>query len=72
MNAEKPTWHNEILPPASDEVLGDLNRTLPLSSFYLAGGTGLALTFGHRVSQDFDFFSPDLFNEEALIQKCKD
>lgn len=26
--------------------------------FYLAGGTGLALYFGHRDSIDFDFFSP--------------
>jgi len=27
------------------------------SSFYLAGGTGLALQLGHRDSVDFDFFS---------------
>jgi len=59
MNNEKPMWHKEILPPASDEVLGVLNRTLPLSQFYLAGGTGLALMLGHRLSRDFDFFSPD-------------
>lgn len=69
MNDEKSTWHNEILPSASAEVLGDLQRSLPLSSFYLAGGTGLALMLGHRLSRDFDFFSPDLFNEEVLIQK---
>ncbi len=25
-------------------------------SFYLAGGTGLALQLGHRRSDDFDFF----------------
>jgi hypothetical protein len=71
MNTEKPMWHKEILPPASDEVLGDLNRTLPLSPFYLAGGTGLALILGHRLSRDFDFFSPDLFDEEVLIQKMQ-
>jgi hypothetical protein len=28
------------------------------SGFYLAGGTALALQIGHRVSVDFDFFSP--------------
>jgi hypothetical protein len=29
------------------------------SSFYLAGGTGLALQFGHRRSDDLDFFSAE-------------
>ncbi len=34
-------------------------RSLPwLNEFYLAGGTALALTYGHRVSVDLDFFSP--------------
>ncbi len=69
MNTNKTTWHKEILLPASDEVLAALNRTLMLSQFYLAGGTGLALMLGHRLSRDFDFFSADLFNEEVLIQK---
>ncbi|MHB9010669.1 MAG: nucleotidyl transferase AbiEii/AbiGii toxin family protein [Ignavibacteriaceae bacterium] len=61
-------WHKEILPPASHEVLSDLLQTIPLSRFYLAGGTGLALLLGHRLSRDFDFFSTQLFNEESLIQ----
>jgi len=34
--------------------------------FYLAGGTGLALQIGHRVSNDFDFFSESDFNNEFL------
>ncbi len=37
------------------------------SGFYLAGGTGLALHFGHRRSVDFDFFAPEAFHEEALL-----
>ena len=48
-------WHKEILPFASREVLSDLLRTMSLSQFYLAGGTGLALLYGHRLSRDFDF-----------------
>ncbi len=28
-----------------------------LTGWYLAGGTGLALQLGHRISYDFDFFS---------------
>jgi hypothetical protein len=30
-----------------------------IKSFYLAGGTGLALHLGHRFSVDLDLFSPD-------------
>lgn len=37
--------------------------------FYLAGGTGLALQIGHRESVDFDFFSPQPFDTEAMIQR---
>jgi len=40
-----------------------------LAGFYLAGGTGLALQFGHRLSRDLDFFSQELFGEEALLQR---
>lgn len=71
MNNEKFRWYKEILPPFSEKVLDDLDRAISLSPFYLAGGTGLALTLGHRLSRDFDFFSVDLFNEEALIQKMQ-
>ncbi len=34
--------------------------------FYLAGGTGLALQIGHRVSEDFDYFTNISFNNEQL------
>lgn len=32
------------------------NKLANFSDFYLAGGTGLALQIGHRISVDFDFF----------------
>lgn len=35
--------------------------------FYLAGGTGLALQLGHRISEDFDFFTSSNFNNDALL-----
>lgn len=35
-------------------------------SFYLAGGTGVALQLGHRKSFDFDFFTPVDFSPEEL------
>lgn len=37
-----------------------------IKGFYLAGGTGLALQLGHRVSEDLDFFSDEAFEAEAM------
>jgi len=34
--------------------------------FYLAGGTGLALLVGHRISVDFDFFSDEPIKKNLL------
>ena len=34
--------------------------------FALIGGTNLALRFGHRISEDLDFFSVNDFNENEL------
>jgi len=36
------------------------------SDFVLYGGTGLALQLGHRVSEDFDFFSSSEFDPDRL------
>ncbi|MDR3626615.1 MAG: nucleotidyl transferase AbiEii/AbiGii toxin family protein [Ignavibacteriaceae bacterium] len=71
MDNNKFFWHKEILPFASDEILVELKRKLLFPQFYLAGGTGLALMLGHRLSRDFDFFSQELFNEEILLQKLQ-
>lgn len=38
-------------------------------TFYLAGGTGLALQIGHRKSIDFDFFSERQFDTSELFRK---
>lgn len=40
-------------------------------SFYLSGGTGLALQIGHRKSFDFDFFSNKEFLPEELSSAIK-
>lgn len=40
---------------------------LRLHGFYLAGGTGLALQLGHRISDDLDFFSHQSFNPEEIV-----
>jgi len=40
-----------------------------MNEFYSAGGTGLALQIGHRDSIDFDFFSNQSFDPNAMIQR---
>jgi len=40
-------------------ILGE-NKILP-DKTYLAGGSALALQYGHRISVDFDFFTPSTF-----------
>jgi len=39
-------------------VLTEFSQSAIAKSFYLAGGTALALQIGHRLSVDLDFFSP--------------
>ena len=46
-----------------------LGESKLMKDAYLAGGTALALQIGHRVSVDFDFFTPKTFSEQILIQK---
>lgn len=40
-------------------------------SFYLAGGTALALQLGHRLSLDLDFFTKEEFNGRDLVQRLR-
>ncbi|MEK7076829.1 MAG: nucleotidyl transferase AbiEii/AbiGii toxin family protein [Patescibacteria group bacterium] len=61
--------HREVLPKQTERLLPSLVALPPLQQFYLAGGTGLALKLGHRVSGDLDFFSEDAFDEAKLIEK---
>jgi len=42
-------------------------QTLPeFGSFYLAGGTALALQLGHRISKDLDLFSSEKFKTNTI------
>lgn len=54
------------LPPGRIEVLESLARIKGLKNFYLAGGTAVALHLGHRISEDFDFFTPQEFSASLL------
>ncbi|MBL8088993.1 MAG: nucleotidyl transferase AbiEii/AbiGii toxin family protein [Anaerolineales bacterium] len=52
-----PHWN--ALTPATQDAFRLLNKLEMTKRFYLAGGTGLALHFGHRYSIDLDFFSDE-------------
>ncbi len=50
----------------AQDALGVLGKSGVLAKSYLAGGTALALHLGHRMSQDFDFYTKGQFSVEAL------
>ncbi len=67
---------NSIFEAAVSENTLDLIRKIGdrISGFYLAGGTGLALQLGHRLSEDLAFFTDeplDVVTMEALIKPDK-
>ena len=53
--------HEKVLPKHSRQLLARLeaDEAQALKGWVLAGGTGLALQLGHRISEDFDFFRKD-------------
>jgi hypothetical protein len=57
----------EILTDAQQTVLELLSRIPEIQTFYLAGGTALALHLGHRRSRDFDFFRSKEFRPQDLL-----
>ncbi len=65
--------HEKVLPRGSRELLAKLESlTAPeLEGWTLAGGTGLALQLGHRVSVDFDFFRTDRFSPDNLFRRLR-
>lgn len=60
--------HEKVLPKGSVKLLDRLAAAGAgvLEGWILAGGTGLALRFGHRISQDFDFFRTEPFEVAAM------
>jgi hypothetical protein len=64
-------WHRETVDSGVEQTLRDLHNVPALTSFYLAGGTGLALRLGHRRSVDLGFFLSEDFNEDSVLQKLQ-
>lgn len=61
----------EILTGPQQALLELLSRIAEVRSFYLAGGTALALHLGHRRSRDFDFFSAAQFLPQDLLSRLR-
>ena len=49
-------------------TIKELDQLPALSHFALAGGTNLAIRFGHRESQDIDLFCPEIVGIKHLEQ----
>ena len=61
--SHRPTaMHTESLEQNTKSVLDKIAGKEFAKPFYLAGGTALALHFGHRISIDLDFFTPEIFS----------
>lgn len=61
--------YTQILTAKQKQILQNL--TFLGKSFYLGGGTALALQLGHRTSLDFDFYSPEKFVASRIIADFK-
>ena len=62
----------QILTEAQQTVLELLSRIPEVRTFYLAGGTGLALHLGHRRSEDFDFFRAGALVPQDLLTALRE
>ncbi|HXM41060.1 MAG TPA: nucleotidyl transferase AbiEii/AbiGii toxin family protein [Bryobacteraceae bacterium] len=64
-------WHPETIEHGAVETLRALRDQSLIGDAYLAGGTALALHFGHRISVDLDFFVPAFFEEDQPLARLK-
>ncbi|MCL6478652.1 MAG: nucleotidyl transferase AbiEii/AbiGii toxin family protein [Peptococcaceae bacterium] len=62
----------QVISKDRQDLLELLGRQNILKDFYLAGGTGAAIHMGHRISEDFDFFSRHDFNTFGIIQSLSE
>jgi hypothetical protein len=61
-----------ILTKSQRTALEIITGTTLVKTFYLAGGTALAMHLKHRYSDDFDFFSQKTFQPKSVITLLKD
>jgi len=56
----------EVLDERRNTLLKKIVKNMPVKNSYLAGGTAIALQLGHRISYDFDWLTPEIFNPEKV------
>lgn len=61
----------QVLAQPAQSLLERLGETPALKPFYLAGGTGLALQLGHRLSVDLDWFAREEFDGVSLAKELE-
>jgi len=61
--------HIETINEQTKRVLDKIKKFGAAKSFYMAGGTALAVHLGHRASIDLDFFSQKSFSTAELKNK---
>jgi len=61
----------DALPKKLKAILKKITPIVRAERFYLAGGTGLALQIGHRVSEDLDFFKDVSFDPNSLLSTLR-
>lgn len=59
----------QVLQKGAKDTLAILGQSGLLKNAYMAGGTGLALQLGHRISVDFDFFTEKKFKARPLVEQ---
>ncbi len=59
--------HESVLTATQTRVLRAVGPMARRAGFYLAGGTAVALRFGHRRSEDFDWFASALPRPDSLL-----
>src|SRR4030043_1173964 len=60
-----------FLPKQTISLLNDLTKLFFLKSFYLTGGTALAIWLKYRQSDDLDFFTQRSFDPLVLQRELK-
>ncbi len=61
--------HPKVLSKNAWDLVRRLAKSGILEGWMLAGGTGLALQFGHRYSEDLDLFRPESFDTEKMLHE---
>src|SRR5574338_475124 len=60
----------EGLPKKQIKILKALGPHVASQGFYLAGGTALAIHYGHRISVDLAWFTPEPFQDGLLLAQA--